>query len=146
MTENGENQEAVMMMNLRAQLMFIRCLKTDLKMITNLEIFILRLHQTLLEILTSLSLMFSMTKKKTCPRAGDNELLVTMRLGDQNAEAALLEKSIRSYLKEHADVERVQISCVMHFHRSSAARPDDVVDKGLAYLHEVAAQCGVTFE
>ena len=68
-----------------------------------------------------------LSRQKTCPRAGDNELLVTMRLGDQNAEAALLEKSIRSYLKEHADVERVQISCVMHFHRSSAARPGDVL-------------------
>ena len=69
MIENGENQEAPIMMTLRVQPMFIRYPKTDLKMITNLEIFILKLHQTLLEILTSPSLMFWMTKKKTCSRA-----------------------------------------------------------------------------
>lgn len=38
------------------------------------------------------------------------------------------------------------IASALAIWRPVAARPDDVVNKGLAYLHEVAAQCGVTFE
>ena len=37
------------------------------------------------------------------------------------------------------------IASALAIWRPVAAQPDDVVDKGLVYLHEVAAQCGLTF-